>query len=252
MDKNASLFLYELYRRMPVDINGPYLNLTSEQFYRKHRFLFEFYEDNYTAHLPADTCAEILDVGFGFGMFMVFMEQNGYKNISGVEYNLIQAENAKKMGFRAELITDLAEYLKNNCKCFDIIHVSNVVEHLPKYDLIEMFDLFRNALKDNGKLIVVVPNIAGARGVYSRYLVLGHETGFAEVSLRQIFQVADFKDINIFSSKIKPRLRIKNIIMIFFRGIFDFLVRAVDYLYLGVNRPHCLGTYLFGIGTRKN
>ncbi len=252
MDKNANQFLCELYRRMPVDINGPYLNLTCGQFHRKHRFLFEFYEDNYNSLLPADPCAEILDVGFGFGMFMVFMRQNGYKNISGVEYNPIQAENAKKMGFRAEMITDLPEYLKNNRQRFDVIHASNVVEHFPKYDLIELFDLLRDALKDKGKLIVVVPNIAGIRGVYSRYLVLGHETGLAEVSLRQIFQVCDFKEINIFSSKIKPRLRIKNIIMIFFQGILSFFVRAVDYLYLGVNRPNCLGMYLFGIGTKKS
>lgn len=251
MDKKANQFLYELYKRMPIDSKHPYLKLNSEQFYQQYRFLFEFYEDNYNKFLPENNSAEILDIGFGFGMFMVFMKQNGYKNIYGVEYNPTQVENAKRMGFCAELITDLSEYLKNNHNRFNLIHASNVVEHLPKYDLIEIFDLFYDSLKDNGKLIVVVPNIASIRGVYSRYLVLGHEVGFGETSLRQLFQVTNFKDINISSSRIRLRFRIKNVMMILSHHVFNFFIKAIDYIYMGVNRPKCLGMYLLGIGTKK-
>ncbi len=52
-----------------------------------------------------------------------------------------QVKNAISMGFEAESITSLGDYLKKNGNQFDVIHLSNVVEHFPKYDLLSIFDL---------------------------------------------------------------------------------------------------------------
>lgn len=161
MDKEANLFLYELYQRMPADSNDPYLGLTVDEFYGKYKFLFEFYEDNYPLLLPADKKIKILDVGFGYGMFMAYLKKKGYSDIHGVEYNKAQVDNALKMDFYAEWISDIAGYLENNKGKFNLIHASNIVEHFPKYDLLNIFAGLRGALKPGGVLIVVVPNIAG-------------------------------------------------------------------------------------------
>lgn len=252
MDKNANMFLYELYQRMPIDNNHPYFNISPEQFYQRYHFCFEFYEDNYKDILLLKKDVKILDVGFGFGMFMVYMKKNGFKNIYGVEYNKTQVDNARKMGFQVEPISDLRVYLKNNPFRFDLIHASNVVEHFPKYDLIEIFDILYGALKDNGKLVVIVPNIAGWRGSYNRYLVLGHEIGFSEASLEQLFQVSHFDNVKVFGSRIRFRFRIKHIFMMIGQRIFNIVIKIIDYLYLGVNRPRHLGKYLFGSGVKTN
>ena len=59
------------------------------------------------------------------------------------------------MGFIPISIDKFIEmHLKNNPSRFDLIHASSVVEHFPKYDLIEIFDLLYGALKGNGKLVV--------------------------------------------------------------------------------------------------
>jgi len=250
MDKKANLFLCELYQRMPISESHPYFNLSPDQLYQRYRFLFEFYEDNYGDILPQKKDMRILDIGFGFGMFMAYAKRNGFSNIWGVEYNKAQVDNAAKMGFRAELISDLSAYLKNNLSGFDLIHASNVVEHFPKYDLIEIFDLFYNALKDNGRLAVIVPNIAGWRSIYKRYLVLGHESGFSETSIRQLFQITHFDNIKVFGSRIRFRFRIKHIFMRIAQGIFDIIIGIIDYVYLGVNRPRHLGQCLVGIGVK--
>lgn len=252
MDKNANLFLYELYRRMPIDENHPYFNLTSEDFYQKYNFCFEFYEDNYKDILSMKKDIKILDIGFGFGIFMVYMKKNGFRNIYGIEYNKSQVNNAKKMGFQVEPISDLNAYLKNNPSKFDLIHASSVVEHFPKYDLIETFDLLYGALRNNGKLVVVVPNIASWRSIYTRYLVLGHETGFTETSLEQLLQVSHFDNIKVFGSQIKFRFRIKHILMRLGQKISNIIIRILDYLYLGINRPRHLSQYLFGIGIKTH
>jgi len=250
MSEKGDLFLYELYKRMPIDTKHPYFNLSADAFYQKYPYLFEFYEDNYENLLPKDKNAKILDVGFGFGAFMVYMKKKGFHNLYGVEYNNSQVENAKKMGFAVESITDLSKYLKNNPGRFDFIHASNVAEHFPKYNLIELFDLFYNALGIGGRLFIVVPNIASHRGIYARYLVLGHELGFSEISLMQILKVTNFRDIFVYSSQIKFRPRIKNISMLIFQRIANLIIILFDYLYLGTNKPKCLGQYLLGVGTK--
>lgn len=250
MDKNANLFLYDLYKRMPIAKDHPYFNLSPEELYNKHRFCFEFYEDNYSDILSMKKDVRILDVGFGFGMFMVYMKKNGFNDIFGVEYNKTQVINGRNMKFQVEEISDLRDYLKNNISMFDLIHISNALEHFPKYDLIEIFDLLYGALKDNGKLAVVVPNIAGYRGAYNRYLVLGHEIGFSEASLEQLFEVSNFSNVRVFGTRIGFRFRIKHMLMRIGQGIFNSVIKILDYLYLGVDRPKCLSQYLFGVGVK--
>lgn len=250
MDKTANLFIYELYQRMSSDSDSPYAHMNIEQLYQKCHFLFEFYEDNYRNLLPLRKDIKVLDIGFGLGIFMMYLKKNSYRNIYGVEYNKIQVDHLREMEFHTEQISDLSQYLQKNRCQFDLIHASNVVEHFPKYTLIETFDLLYGSLRDNGELIAVVPNIASYRGVYNRYLVLGHEVGFTEVSLKQLFQVTNFKDIKILSSRIRFRPRIKNILMIILQKIFYFIIGFFDYVYLGVNKPHHLGLYLLGIGRK--
>lgn len=248
MFKIANDFINELYERMPIDSNHPYFDMMPEDFFAKYPRLFEFYQDNYVDIMPNNKTAEILDVGFGFGWFMIFAKLNGFINLHGIEYNIEQVKNIEKIGFNGEKINDLKEYLKTNPESYDLIHLSNVIEHFPKYDLIEIFDLIHSCLKPGGKVIVVVPNIASWRGNYIRYLVLGHEIGFTEISLKQLFDVTNFSIMNIFSSRIRFKLRIKNILQKLGQFTIDKIRSGIDYLYLGSNRPKHRGDYLIGVG----
>ncbi len=126
MFNDANRFIYELYKRMPIESDHDYFGMTSKEFYAKFPYLFEFYEDNYIDIMPKKKDAEILDIGFGFGHFMVFAKLNGYKNLYGVEYNDAQVNNIKNMYFEGEKIKSLSKFLKNNEKRFDLIHLSNV------------------------------------------------------------------------------------------------------------------------------
>jgi len=251
MENKANNFLYTLYNRMPIEANHPYFNLSVDDFYGKYHYLFEFYEDNYPGIIPEKMDARILDIGFGFGTFMVYMKKCGFSRVHGVEYCKAQVENIKRMGFVAEEISDLEQYLRNNREKFDFIHASNVIEHLPKYGLIETFDLLCGVLKKGGQILIVVPNIASRRGAYDRYLVLGHETGFSEVSLAQLLRACGFSEVKISGSRIKLRPRIKNIARVFLQKIIDLQNAAVDYIYLGVDRPRHLGQFLLGTARKK-
>ncbi len=101
---------------------------------------------------------KLLDVGSGSGYFMNHMNQNGY-HTTGVEISDKARELCKeKFGIEARIPAD---FLSGNLdKDFDLITLWHVFEHVYTYD--EYFDLFKSSLKENGRLILALPNCNSA------------------------------------------------------------------------------------------
>lgn len=95
----------------------------------------------------------LLDIGCGTGYFAGTMKQKGWEVI-GIEPSKTAAEMAKqKFGLTVnppEALFDFAE------KSFDVITLWHVLEHLP--NLNETMTQFHKLLKDDGVLVVAVPN----------------------------------------------------------------------------------------------
>ncbi|RTE54848.1 class I SAM-dependent methyltransferase [Arenibacter aquaticus] len=102
--------------------------------------------------INSNSCGDksLLDIGAGTGDFLAFSKTKGWK-VVGVEPNKRAQNKAAEKGVD----------LKDNLKAlpeqhFDVITLWHVLEHLPDLDkqIAEMVSL----LKDNGTLIVAVPN----------------------------------------------------------------------------------------------
>lgn len=52
---------------------------------------------NYSNILPNDNQAKILDIGFGYGSFIYYLQRKKYENISGIEIDKNCVEYVKKM-----------------------------------------------------------------------------------------------------------------------------------------------------------
>ena len=92
----------------------------------------------------------LLDYGCGTGFFLHQMQKNGF-NVSGVEPSLIARQNAEKItGIKID--SDLSQ-VKGR---FDIVTLWHVLEHVS--NLNETIEQLKRNLKENGTLIIAVPN----------------------------------------------------------------------------------------------
>jgi 2-polyprenyl-3-methyl-5-hydroxy-6-metoxy-1,4-benzoquinol methylase len=100
----------------------------------------------------ASNKGQLLDVGCGTGYFLKSCKEDGWK-VEGTEPD----PDARKI---AEGLTksEISEtiFSKNNYQSYDIITLWHVLEHVHKLN--ECMERISNLLKENGKLIIAVPN----------------------------------------------------------------------------------------------
>lgn len=120
----------------------------------------DFIRKNLLKSVPAD--GAILDVGCGNGIISLQLGKDGF-NILGIDVSEKAIEKAKETNPFSNVSFDVAdaEKLKASGQSYDAIICSEVLEHLhqPSNLVGELYDI----LKDNGILIVTVPNGTGPR-----------------------------------------------------------------------------------------
>ena len=73
--------------------------------------------------------------------------------------------------------------------------MSHLIEHFPKYNLINIADTIHQSLSEEGMLFIRTPNMEGPFGLSSRYMSLGHEIGFTFYSLKTLLEITGFEEI---------------------------------------------------------
>ena len=135
---------------------------------------------------------QLLDVGCGTGDFLKIALTDGW-TVTGIEPN----EQARKIAnvktnqnvFEIDHLDNLKEHT------FDVITLWHVLEHLPKLDT--HIQLFRKLLKQNGLLIIAVPNYksydaAHDKEFWAAYDVPRHLWHFSRKSINKLFQKENF------------------------------------------------------------
>ncbi|MBI2644496.1 MAG: class I SAM-dependent methyltransferase [Candidatus Wildermuthbacteria bacterium] len=169
------------------------LNNLSEQGYdRSARYYRSYYENL----LPRDKQSAILDAGCGLGQFIHFLQKEGYTNYYGIDLASDHVAICKRRGYPVE-IADIFEFLQNKKQTFDLVAANDVLEHIPKTRTMEFLAVIFHALKDNGTILLKVPNMSNPFGLMDRYQDFTHEVGFTEFSLSEVLAMAGFKDIQI-------------------------------------------------------
>ncbi|MFB6216851.1 MAG: class I SAM-dependent methyltransferase, partial [Candidatus Aenigmatarchaeota archaeon] len=62
-------------------------------------------------HIPKDKKLSIIDLGCGYGVYMVELESRGYKNVKGVDKSGEQVEAARENGIENIFEGDAREFL---------------------------------------------------------------------------------------------------------------------------------------------
>ncbi|MDY0780480.1 class I SAM-dependent methyltransferase [Tenacibaculum sp. IB213877] len=138
----------------------------------------------------------LLDIGSGTGDFLITCKNNGWQ-VKGVEPN----EKARNISLTKNLVINSSlEEIKH--EKFDVITLWHVLEHVP--NLIEYITKIKSLLKDDGVLIIAVPNYKSYDAKYYKqfwaaYDVPRHVWHFSKNSIKKIFS-----DFNMKLEKVLP------------------------------------------------
>lgn len=136
----------------------------------------------------SDSSKKLLDIGCGTGDFLQEAKNKGW-DAKGVEPNKDARTIANSK--TNNQIFDVNELLSFKENSFDVITLWHVLEHLPKLN--EQLDLFKKLLKQNGALIIAVPNhksfdASYYKSFWAAYDVPRHLWHFSQASIKNLFQ----------------------------------------------------------------
>ena len=185
------IFVAEVYRRMSLrSAQTPPLPPSRQR--------IDQVAKEYRHFLPGNKDAAILDVGFGDGWFMAACLNLGYTNISGADFAPETKPYLTEWNVNLHKIeSEIGEFLAKHPNEYDFIHMSHVIEHIPKYSLLWIVDALYQALKNNGTLFLRTPNMEGPCANSCYYVTLGHEYGFSGSNLKQLLWICGFDDVRL-------------------------------------------------------
>lgn len=241
MKPNA--FVAEVYRRMSLRAG------TSGGGHQPLPSVIENVAREYSRFLPPERDAAILDIGFGDGWFMAACLKLGYTNVSGAEFAPEQKSYLREWNVKLFKIEgEIGQFLAHHPGEYDFIHMSHVIEHIPKYTLLWVVDALYQSLKKGGTLFLRTPNMEGPCANSSYYVTLAHEYGFAGSNLRSLLSICGFDDIQLHTPKNRSqgqRQRLGTVLR------WPFILESrIRHRLFGVNRGDQFGSELIATARR--
>ena len=140
----------------------------------------------------------ILDVGCGYGLLSKKLKKTFPKlDFYGIEHSKEASRSSQKILKLLQCNIEDIALIKRKLKTqkFDVIIFSDVLEHL--YDPVDIIKSYQSFLKQDGTIVVTVPNIAN---IFSRLaLLFGHfnynETGVMDKTHIRFFNKQNLKQL---------------------------------------------------------
>jgi 2-polyprenyl-3-methyl-5-hydroxy-6-metoxy-1,4-benzoquinol methylase len=155
-------------------------------------------------HLPSNRDAKILEIGPGMGCVMDLLHSRyGYSKISGVDLSpeVVNTCNRILPG-STELAVNTTSFLEQHGNEYDLILMFHVLEHVPQSEILPFLKAIREALREGGRLVIEVPNVANPlTGLYHRYHDFTHTVGFMDQSLSFVLRNAGFSEVSVYECK---------------------------------------------------
>lgn len=208
---------------------------------------YESFDREYSDLLPSNKNASILDVGCGMGHFVSYLRHKGFQNVRGVDHSAEQVQCCLSAGLPVEKIDDVFEFLKSQKNSFDLIMMSDVLEHFDKNEVMQVLEDLRDALKIGGTLVLRVPNMSSIYGLHARYLDFTHEVGFTESSLNQVLLCTGFSKIYIRDNKIPFGFAPKRFTRWLLFWMWRKLLNLIFLIEVGEDKPRLYGKTLLAV-----
>ena len=154
------------------------------------------FRKHYLPLLPVERGARILDLGCGYGEFLYFLQCCGYTNASGIDLSERELEVGRSLGVRNLKYGDAAAVLVKSREECDFISAIDLLEHVPKNQMLGLLEQIYSALRPGGRFVCQVPNLAAFYSPHF-YMDFSHETPFTAPSLKQALELARFDAVQV-------------------------------------------------------
>lgn len=199
----------------------------------------------YLPLLPVAREARVLDLGCGGGEFLEFLRDAGFTRAEGVDRSEQQVARCHARGLAAVAhVTDTPAFLAARPTTFDAIVMNDVLEHVPKGEIVSLLRAIRSALAGGGRVVIKVPNCSNVFGLVARYLDFTHEVGFTEHSLRQVLVAAGYPSPIIRGIGVRLHLRPKRLLYWSMNRMYTLAHRAAYVAAVGTDAPRILDKLL--------
>lgn len=195
--------------------------------HKQAEFKIKQFKKNYSHFFPKNKNVSILDIGPGRGEMLTCLKNEGYNNMKAIDISSSITEFCIKLGYDCELIDNTQHYLTEHKQNYDLITMCDVLEHIPKPQVLDLLISLKDALADGGIVIIQTPNMQTPDASLYRYYDFTHEVGYTEQSLYQILQTAGFSKIDFFGFEYLDDS---------FKSKIHFIIRKIYWLWVMIKR----------------
>lgn len=147
-------------------------------------------------HLPKD--AHILDYGCADGYMLWVLHSLGYRNLMGADISesVLRHARTRLAGTSVEVRNVTSDALDDCAGRFDAIIMHQVLEHIPREEIISTLARLYDLSRPGGLISVAVPNTASLLGEFNFAINFPHRVNFTD-SLQQGLELAGFERAEI-------------------------------------------------------
>jgi 2-polyprenyl-3-methyl-5-hydroxy-6-metoxy-1,4-benzoquinol methylase len=156
-----------------------------------------FLERRFGALLAPVPRGRVLELGCGDGTFLIFLRQQGFTEVAGVDLSESQIRAAHERGLTQARLGDNLAFLRQHENDFSLIVALDVIEHYTKPDVLSLMRAAHAALGPSGTLLIQTPNADGPFGARHRYADFSHELAFTPTSVTQMLRSVGFIDTDV-------------------------------------------------------
>jgi 2-polyprenyl-3-methyl-5-hydroxy-6-metoxy-1,4-benzoquinol methylase len=195
-------------------------HLDSEDTRPKLEWFNRYVRLNYLPYFRGYALSDIrvLEIGCNKGFLMAALASLGFRRLTGIDLSPDDIQVAKGLVPEAELLcTDAESHLEQKKATYDFVILKAVLEHVSKEKVIPFLMKVRNALKEDGMIIIDVPNMDWLMAQHERYM------GFTRESLAQVMRNV-FRDVQV----VKGRAVVESRKVEFLR---PFVLRSMNWMF---------------------
>lgn len=156
------------------------------------------FDVNIEKYLGIKSDLRILEIGFGTGYFVKYLIDKGHHNFDAIEISKEEYEFVRhNISENVLLVEDTGAFLRKHANAYDVVVLLDVLEHIPKTEVVDLLKDVRTSLKEHGKVFIRVPNAANPLNIQILFDDFTHETYFTGRSLKQVSLMAGYSTVEI-------------------------------------------------------